>query len=193
MSLISILSTMTSGTSSSTGSSAITAAQARLALAQAAAEAKSGTASNGGAQISDAAVLAQSHTSDLKKDFGVLAKETRAALDSQYKSGASSPKFDKISGRALASIVLNEGGQFSRGEQAAARAEIQARERSVLTAAFSSGMSVATLASYGKTLAENYDAKSPEERKVLGYTEQTRLNASRMASTMSVSLFDELD
>lgn len=192
MSLISILSNMTSGSSSS--NSAITVAQARLAMAQAAAEAQSASSTGTGApQISPAATLAQANAADKSKDFGLLAADTRAILDAQYKAGSKMPKFDKISGRALAAIVLNEGGRFSRGEQAAARVEIKARERDVLTTALSSGMSVATLASYGKTLAENYDAKSPEERRVLGYTDQTRLNAARMARTTTISLFDELD
>lgn len=195
MSLISILSTLTSGSSSANGSSVISAAQARLVLAQAAqekAETKS-NASTGDVQISQAATLAQANKADQTKDFGVLAKEMRATLDSQYKGGSTSPDFEKISGRGLASIVLNEGRQFSQEEQAAARAELKGRERNVLTTALSSGMSVATLASYGKTLEQNYDSKSAEERKVLGYTEQTRINAARMASTTSVSLFDELD
>ncbi|MGK2908704.1 MAG: hypothetical protein ACSLE1_02715 [Sphingobium sp.] len=192
MSLISILSTMTSGSSSSGG--AITAVQARLAMAQAAVEAQAASSAGAGSpNISPAATLAQANAADKSKDFGVLAADTRATLDAQYKAGSDTPKFDKISGRALAAIVLNEGGKFSRGEQAAARAEIKARERDVLTIALSSGMSVATLASYGKTLAENYDAKSPEERRVLGYSEQTRLNAAKMAGTTATSLFDELD
>lgn len=191
MSLFSILSNMTSG-SSSASNSAITATQARLALAQGVVEAKSSAATSG-VQISSAAALAQATASDRIKDFAALARETRTALDSQYKAGSDLPELDKISGRALASIVLNEGYQFTRNEQAAARAELKSRERDVMTTALSSGMSVATLASYGKTLAESYDATSPEERRVLGYTEQTRLNAARMASTTTVSLFDEID
>mgnify|MGYP003655026598 CR=1 FL=1 len=188
MSLISILSTFTSGSSSATGNSVISAPQARLVLAQAAqekADAKS-RPSTGDVQISPAATLAQANKAD-------QTKEMRAILNSQYKAGSTSPDFAKISGRGLASIVLNEGHQFSQEEQAAARAALKGRERDVLTTALSSGMSVATLASYGKTLEQNYDTKSPEERKALGYTEQTRINAARMASTKSVSLFDELD
>ncbi|CAH0350598.1 hypothetical protein [Sphingobium sp. CECT 9361] len=195
MSLISILSTFTSGSSSATGNSVISAAQARLVLAQAAqekADAKS-RPSTGDVQISPAATLAQANKADQAKNFGVLAKEMRAILNSQYKAGSTSPDFAKISGRGLASIVLNEGHQFSQEEQAAARAALKGRERDVLTTALSSGMSVATLASYGKTLEQNYDTKSPEERKALGYTEQTRINAARMAGTKNISLFDELD
>ncbi|WP_189338321.1 hypothetical protein [Sphingobium sp. SCG-1] len=185
------MSTLTNG-STSTGSSAITATQARLAIAQAAKEKAAGNSADS-ATISASGLLAQANQADRAKEFGALAQETRAALDKQYASGKKDAEVNALSGRALASIVLNEGGKFSHEEQAAARSEMKARERDVLTSALSSGMSVATLASYGKTLAENYDAKSPEERRVLGYTPQTRLNAARMASTSSTSLFDQLD
>lgn len=191
MSLLSIISNYTSG-SSSTASPAIIAAQARLAIAQAEKEAAPVTPSSA-VQISDAALLAQAGKADRAKDFAVLASEVRATIDKQYAAGADQPKLDPLSGRALAAVALNQNDKFSRQEQAAARAELKSREREALAKALSTGMSVANLAGYGKILADRYEAASPEERRVLGYTQQTRLNAAKMASTSSVSLFNEPD
>lgn len=193
-SLLSILSTLTNGTSASSNSNAqISAVQARIdaAKADAASNISTGGAASG-TSISDAAKLAAAATADNAKDFSALGVDVRKALDAQYAKGAQSDTLDPsaLSGRALAAMAIDKDGQFSRAEQAVARLELRQREQDTLVQALSTGFSIASLASYGKALAEQYDAMSAEERMALGYTGRVRLNAGQMAGTVSpIALF----
>ena len=192
LSLLSILNETSTGTSATATSAAATI---KLALAKAQAAAASASASDGssGASISGAALLAAAQKADNAKDFTLLSQEVRATLDTQYKAGRSAGKADlsALSGRAVAAIALNKTGAFSRAESAQAKSELAAREKQGLTDAVSSGMSIATLKSYGESLVSSYDAMSAEERQARGWTAHTRSSAASIAAAPDIaSLFD---
>lgn len=193
MSLLSILSNSASGAGAAYGSSSVSAT-IEAALAKAKEGDKGSTAdAASSASISAAAQLAAAEKADGAKDFAALTTETRAALDTQYAAGASRPDLSKLSGRALAAIALNRSHDFTAAEVTAARAELKGREKATLLSAISGGMNIASLASYGKSLATAYDGMSAEEREARGWTDRTRSSFAAMADTSKVnSLFDAL-
>lgn len=193
MSLISNSSTASTTTSSSSNVAAsIKAMLESKSTAAATTTATASSASSSGVNISPAAKIAAAEVADNKKDFAALTKDVRAALDEQK---ASTPDLSEMSGRALAAIALNKGGDFSGREVAAAKAELRERTRDQFSATVGGSATLSGLAAYNQQLVSQYDAMSAEEREALGWTDKVRTNAEAFvsASTTTTSLFDQLD
>ncbi|MGP7795057.1 hypothetical protein [Sphingomonas sp. CLY1604] len=146
------------------------------------------------ATISLGARRAAAQLADARKDFGALAKEVRASLDSHSQG---STGLEAMSGRALAAIALDHGDVFSRTEVVAAKAELQARERQGVTSAMRSGGGLAGLATYSQTLVSDYDTMSSEERQARGWSDRTRSAAAALVTQTpgqtQPSLSDRMD
>ena len=98
-----------------------------------------------------------------------------------------------MSGRALATIILNRISDFSRAEIAAAKQELNSRSRQDFTALAGSG-ALGGLGAYNQQLMSRYDAMSPEEREARGWTAAMRDSAGAFvtATTQSGSSLFEL-
>jgi len=106
---------------------------------------------------------------DAGKDAATLATELRNAFDAQYAAAGKTNSADltTLSGRALATVALNETDQFSRAEIAAAKQELRARDRQTALAALSSGpLTSATLATYSRDLLAAREGMSGEEQRL---------------------------
>jgi len=106
---------------------------------------------------------------DAGKDATVLATDLRKSFDAQYKKAGKKNSADltALSGRALSVVALNEGGQFSKGEIAAAKQELRARDRNSALAMLASGPLTSTsLKSYTTNLLAARDTMSAEERQL---------------------------
>lgn len=131
-----------------------------------------------------------------------LAGDARAMLDAQAGSARDNGKdlvfsgsrqtgqqvdFTDFDNRTLAIMALNRDASFSAQEAAAAKAELNQRTRSGLVNAFGGdGIKASSLA-----LLQQYSNMSPEERSVLGFTEDyaKRIVASyRSAASIQSSL-----
>ena len=188
-------------TSASTSASATTAAalQALIASKSGATAAAGATGSASGVSISLAAKIAAAEATDNAKDFSKLTSDVRATLDAQYAAdktagkASSTPDIAEYSGRALAAMALNRGGDFSGKEVAAAKAELRERTREQFTSAVGGSNMLSSLATYNQQLVSKYDAMSSEEREALGWTDKVRASAASFVGTSSQpSLFDQL-
>jgi len=104
---------------------------------------------------------------DAGKTADVLTKELRAQIDADNKKTGKKDSADltAMSGRALATIALNESGQFSKTEIAAAKLELRTRDRLDLVAQISSGpLTSSSLAAYTQQLTTARATMSAEER-----------------------------
>jgi predicted flap endonuclease-1-like 5' DNA nuclease len=167
MSLFSILNNDTSSTSSTSTSTQIAQALQALAAKNAA---KAGSTTNGtnqtGVSITVEAKRAANAKADAGKDAAALAAELRKAFDT---AGKNSADLTTLSGRALATVALNEGGQFSPTEIAAAKLELRTRDRqSALTMLSSGPLTSATLTTYTTNLLAARESMSAEEQKLRG-------------------------
>ncbi len=145
--------------------------------------------------ISPAAQLAAASLEDNKKDFAALATEVRAVLDKSYAAGGAKgdPTVSGMTGRALASIVLNRNGGFSRTEVAAAKRALNEQMRGEFaTASSGRGGQMAGLAAYSKQVVGQYDRMSAEEREARGWTDRFRTSNADFASQTMPSLFDQM-
>ena len=171
MSLFSILNNdVSTATSSSTTSSQISQALQTLA-AKNAIKVKAGTSDD--SKTSVLITLDAKRAANAKADAGVdaatLAKSLRADLDAQYKAAGKkdSANLTAMSGRALATIALNDGNSFSRTEVAAAKLELRARDRqSALSAIGSSSLTAASLTTYTRDLLASRETMSGEEQRL---------------------------
>lgn len=147
------------------------------------------TPSANGVSISTNAKLAAAAAADNAKDFTALAGEVRKALDD------GNADLSEMSGRALATIILNRDGQFSRSELASAKAELAGRARDDFTALARGGASLSAISAYNQQLVSQYDAMSAEEREARGWTQQIHDSAQAFVSGSQnmLSLFDMLD
>ncbi|MGE4411366.1 MAG: hypothetical protein AB7D33_12445 [Sphingobium sp.] len=110
---------------------------------------KATSSSSSGVVISKAAAIASAAKADASKGAAELASDIRAALDSHYEeSGGRVADMSEMSPRALATVILNKEGGFSRAEVAAAKIEMKARDRDALENVIASGFSLASLQSY---------------------------------------------
>lgn len=120
-----------------------------------------------GVTISSAAAIAAAAKADRDKDGATLAADLRKALDDQYAaSGRATPDLSEQSPRALATIILNESGSFSRSEVLHAKAELRARDRATFLAATASDFSLSSLEAYQTARLTSRSAMSVEERTV---------------------------
>lgn len=104
---------------------------------------------------------------DTGKTDSALTTELRTALDSAYAVAGERHSGDltALSGRALAVIALNESGQFSRAEIAAAKTELRGRDRqAVLTQISEKGLTASSLAAYLQQATDARTVMSAEER-----------------------------
>lgn len=104
---------------------------------------------------------------DAGKTADVLRTELRTQIDADNKKAGKKDSADltAMSGRALATIALNESGQFSRTEIAAAKLEMRTRDRLTLVAQISSGpLTSSSLAAYTQQLTASRATMSAEER-----------------------------
>lgn len=170
MSLFSILSN-TDSTSSSVSSSI------QLLLQQVAAkqgtdssssttDSTSGTDAVSSVLITLQAQRAAADQADADKDAATLAKDTRAALDAQYKEkGSKEADMGAFSNRALSQIALNENGSFSKAEVAQAKSELRERDRQSLMQVINAGpLTSSTLTAYARNMTSARSTMSAEER-----------------------------
>ncbi len=166
------------------------AVRAALAKATAATTAPApATSSGNGVTISAAARLAAATAADKSKDFNALATEVRNALDDK------SADLTEMSGRALAAIMLDRNGQFTRTEIAAAKSELTGRTREDFTVLATGSSALGGLGAYNQQLVSQYDAMSDEEREARGWTPALRNSAAAFiqGSQTASSLFDAID
>jgi hypothetical protein len=148
----------------------------------------------------DKARTQTSPTTDSSPDS--LAANARAMLDAQAGNARDNGKdlvfdggrqtgqqvdFTDFDNRTLAIMALNRDASFSAQEASAAKAELNQRARSTLVNAFGGdGIKASSMA-----LLQQYSKMSPEERSVLGFTEDyaNRIVASyRSAASIQSSL-----
>lgn len=170
MSLWSYLGTDLSGSSTSSTMSA------QIAQAVQAASAKSKTSSSSTSATGQSSVLitveakrAAATKADAGKDASAMIADVRKELDAQYAKAGKTHSADltTLSGRALATIALNETNQFSRAEIAAAKLELRARDRQSAMSLMSTGpLTSATLATYTRDLLAAREGMSSEEQQL---------------------------
>jgi hypothetical protein len=151
------------------------------------ATATSASSAQNSASISKAALIAAAEADDNKKDFTALSADVRAALDAATAAGAKTPDLSEMSGRALAAIILNKNGSFTSSEQVAAKAELRQRTKDEFASVAASGGTISALSGYDQQLVSDYDAMSPEERQVRGWTSQVRDSAASFVSATTAS------
>lgn len=183
--------------SSATYSAALAKIEAQSSGAATTATSTTDTSSDTGVSISDSAQAASSEAEDNQMDFGDLADTVRSSLDTLYAAEKTAGKpqtanFANLSGRALATVVLNQGNQFTPDEQRQAKAALDNQTRQDFATATSGGMNMSSLSSYSQSLVTQYDAMSPEERQARGWTDSFRDNAAKVVSEGSLSLFDQI-
>ena len=169
MSLMSLLNADLS-TSSSTTSPQVQQAIQMLA-AKTASQATTTTSATGksSVQITIEAKRAANAKADGSKDATALATELRAGLDEAYEvlGKKNSADLRALSGRALATMALNESGTFSRAETAAAKLELRSRDRqSALSAIGTGSLTVASLTTYTRDLLAARESMSAEEQRL---------------------------
>jgi len=134
------------------------------------AAAKAGTSNSespSGVTISVAATIAAAAKADKDKDGATLAADIRKDLDAQYKaSGKTTPDLSAQSPRALATIILNESGSFSKSEVLHAKAELRSRDRATFLAATANDFSLTSLEAYQTAKLTSRSSMSVEERTV---------------------------
>ncbi|RVT94414.1 hypothetical protein [Sphingomonas crocodyli] len=179
-----------SGSSATDGVSALTYGATGKATSTTAA-----TSSNG-VTISATAKAKAADVADNAKDFATVGKETRATLDAAKKAGKS-VDLSELSGRALSAMILDKSDQFSAGEQAAAKKELNQRMRDDVMSTIGGSASLTSLANYNQLLISDYDSMSVEEREARGWNAQTRSQAAAFVATATntstSSLFDLLN
>lgn len=157
----------------SLGSSAMSAqvAQAMQTIAEKQGASVKGDAAKAGAGSSVSITLqarrAAAEKQDADKAAPALASELRGALDRAYAAAGERHSADltDLSGRALAVMVLNDTGQFSRAEVAAAKSELRGRDRQAVLAQISAdGLTASSLAAYLKQSLGARATMSAEER-----------------------------
>jgi len=169
MSLISYLNSDSLGSSST--SPQVSQALATIAAKKAAATSTDTTAdtqsSGMSVNITVQARRAAAEKADASKTAADLATELRKSLDADYAAAGKKNSSDLTaqSGRALATIALNETGQFNKSEIAAAKLELRARDRQSILAEISAGpLTAASLAAYSKQMLGARATMSVEER-----------------------------
>jgi hypothetical protein len=170
MSLFSYMN-LTGSTSSSSGLGSLygSALEQLTATVSNSAAAKAGAAgaSASGVTISADATIAAAAKADKDKDAAMLAADIRKDLDAQYAgSGKTTPDLSTQSPRALATIILNESGGFSRSEVLHAKAELRARDRAAFLQATANDFSLPSLEAYQTAQLTGRSAMSVEERTV---------------------------
>ena len=131
------------------------------------AESTSRTANTSSVLITVAARRAAAEKDDAGKAASAFAGELRTTLDDAYATAGERHSADltALSGRALAVIALNEDGQFSRAEIAAAKTELRGRDRqAVLTQISENGLTASSLAAYLQQATDARSTMSAEER-----------------------------
>jgi hypothetical protein len=163
-------------------SSSTTTSSAKLQLAQALQAAKlpeekggtSTVATTTGTVASSVSITVEAKRAaatkeDAAKSASALAAELRASFDQQYAAAGkkNSANLTALSGRALATIALNETSQFSKAEIAAAKLELRARDRqSTISALASSDLTAASLKTYSRDLLAARALLSGEEQRL---------------------------
>ncbi len=169
MSLFSYLNTDSFG--SSPASTQIAKALQTIAEKNAATAVAAGTQTQSAGSSSVLITLQAQRAAAEKEDAGktaqTLTTELRTHIDADNKKAGKKDNADltAMSGRALATIALNESGQFSRTEIAAAKLEMRTRDRlSVVAQINSGGLTSASLAAYTQQLTASRATMSAEER-----------------------------
>jgi len=147
-------------------------------------------------------------SADGLRDFGLVAKDVRTALDQQYEAAEQNGKrlvFDRsgatgqladlsgLNNRALSAISLNEGNQFSQEEIRAAKKELDARTRASLLMTLKQSGDTADPRGFSAGLVYQYSAMSAEERQALNWTsgvQDLAIKNYQMSSTL-LSMFEQ--
>lgn len=126
-----------------------------------------GATNESSVQITLQARRAAAEKDDADKAAPALATALRTALDTAYASVGERHSADltALSGRALAVMALNETGEFSRAEIAAAKMELRGRDRQAVLAQINEGgLTAASLGAYLKQSVSARATMSVEER-----------------------------
>lgn len=170
MSLISYLNMDMSSSSSSNVSTEVAKAMQTMADRKASQGSGKTGGTSGGSQVSITveAKRAAATKADAGKSGAALASELRISFDKQYeKTGKNSADLTALSGRALATIALNESGKFSKAEIAAAKLELRTRDRQSAVAAINAGpLTSASLATYMRDMLASRSLLSAEEQQL---------------------------
>ncbi len=142
------------------------------------------------------------------RNFDLVAKDARTALDQQYDAAEKSGKdlvFDStrargqladlsaLNNRALSAISLNQGDQFSQEEIRAAKKELDARTRASLLARLKQGGDSGDPRGFSAGLVYHYSAMSAEERLAMNWTSDIQDMAIRnyQMSSSLLSMFEQ--
>lgn len=162
MSLFSILNNDSSSTSST--SSLTQLLQTLQTQSSTSSTTSTSSSSQSGVSISVEAQRTANAEEDASKTAEELANEMRSMFD---EAGKDSADLTTLSGRALATVALNESGQFSRSEIAAAKLELRTRDRQDAVSMFAEGtLTSASLATYTNDLLAARESMSAEERQL---------------------------
>ena len=169
---MSLWSYLNADSSGSSVSAQVAQAMRTIAAARDKATGASGTTSGAATapvSITIEAKRAAAAKEDAGKTAADLAEEVRASLDKQYAAAGQKNSADltTLSGRALATIALNETALFSPSEIAAAKQELRARDRQSMLSIISSGpLTAASLATYSQDMLAARDLMSAEEKQL---------------------------
>jgi hypothetical protein len=113
-----------------------------------------------------------------------VASQARAMLDAQAnaardngtdltfdptRKGGQQVDYTNFDNRSLATMVLNQGGDFSAAETRSAKAELDQRNRTSILAALNGSQSGSDPRSSSLALLKQYSSMSDEEKSVMGY------------------------
>lgn len=115
--------------------------------------------------ITMAAKRAAATDDDAIKEKTALAAEVRKTIDADNTKAGQKDSADltPLSARALSIVALDDSGQFSKSEKAAAKLEIRERDRQALISELSGSVNATSLAAYGRKLIAARATMSTEE------------------------------
>lgn len=145
----------------------------------------------------------------LDQSMATLATNARTALDKRYaeihatgripsfKAGAPSGTFVDLSGlssRSLSAIVLDEEGQFTSQEIAAAKSQLRTKSSSVLMAGLKSASQSSDPTAFSQNVISAFSSLSAEERQAAGWSDQLYEAAVANYSTSNklLEMFNQL-
>jgi len=160
------------------GSETWIAQRAALTKAQAAVKTEPGQLPNvTGDPVAGKILQVNTGAENTTRPLSSLAQDVRVALDQQIAAadaaGKSSYKLDfkSFNSRSLASVVLNDGNQFSSSEVSAAKAEMRGRSSATLTACATEAGKSGDPTALAKNIISAFASLSVEERQAAGWSD----------------------
>ncbi|KKB80108.1 hypothetical protein VW35_06625 [Devosia soli] len=145
----------------------------------------------------------------LDQSMATLATNARAAIDKRiaeihaagrvpsFKANAAAGTYVDLSGlssRSLSAIVLDEEGQFSSQEVAAAKAQLRSKSSAVLMAGLKSAGQSSDPTAFSQNVISAFSSLSPEERQAAGWSDKLYEAAVANYSTSNklLEMFNQL-